>query len=161
MDFALTEQQESIRQMVRAFAEKEIEPHIDRWEEERHFPKHLFPGMARLGLAGMTCSERYGGSALDRVSMALVAEELGRVARSLSFIAVHNMQGGSDRGGHEPDPAPPHRPRAAEGRGAGEILGNQDGLVPDYGRRSATRMTADGVARGVMVASAPSVSIDA
>ena len=91
MDFALTEQQESIRQMVRAFAEKEIEPHIDRWEEERHFPKHLFPGMARLGLAGMTCSERYGGSALDRVSMALVAEELGRVARSLSFIAVHNM----------------------------------------------------------------------
>ncbi len=91
MDFALTEQQESIRQMVRAFAEKEIEPHIDRWEEERHFPKHLFPGMARLGLAGMTCSETYGGSALDRVSMALVAEELGRVARSLSFIAVHNM----------------------------------------------------------------------
>ncbi len=91
MDFALTEQQESIRQMVRTFGEKEIEPYIDQWEEERHFPKHLFASMAGLGLAGMTCSEAFGGSALDRVSMALVAEELGRVARSLSFIAIHNM----------------------------------------------------------------------
>lgn len=62
MDARLTEQQESIRQMVRSLAEKEIEPYIDEWEEQHHFPKHLFRRMADLGLAGMTCAAHAAGS---------------------------------------------------------------------------------------------------
>ena len=36
-----TEEHEIFREQVRNFVDKEIEPHIDQWEEDRLFPKSL------------------------------------------------------------------------------------------------------------------------
>ena len=91
MTFAFTPEQEAMRRTVRDFAAKEMAPHVDEWEAQAIFPRQLFAKMGELGLAGMLCPEEYGGSNLDRVTVAIVGEEIGRVFRSASFIFVHNM----------------------------------------------------------------------
>ena len=56
------------------------------------------------------------------------------------------------------------RERQSAARGVHAVGGHVEttgSREPAYGRRSATRMLADGAASGVMVASAPSVSIAA
>ncbi len=96
MIFDLDEEQSEIRDMVRRFTEQEIIPHAEAWDENNHFPREIYSEMARLGLMGMTTPEEYGGSALSRLSGALVYEELakGEMATSVG-LSVHNMVTGS------------------------------------------------------------------
>jgi len=89
--FQLTEEQVQIQLVTRRFAEKEVAPYADQWEEDAYLPRSIFDKMAELGFAGMYCSEEYGGTGLDRVSAVLVAEELGRLHRAMGFIFIHNM----------------------------------------------------------------------
>jgi len=96
MKFALDEEQSDIRDMVRRFTEQEITPHAEEWDETNHFPREIYHKMASLGLMGMTTPEEYGGSALSRLSSALVYEELakGEMATAVG-LSVHNMVTGS------------------------------------------------------------------
>lgn len=69
------------RQLVRQFAEKEIEPHVDQWEADGIFPAHtLFKQMGDLGLLGLSYPEEYGGSNLDYWYNVILHEELGRLS---------------------------------------------------------------------------------
>ncbi len=96
MKFDLDEEQSDIRDMVRRFTEQEITPHAEEWDETNHFPREIYHKMASLGLMGMTTPEEYGGSALSRLSSALVYEELakGEMATAVG-LSVHNMVTGS------------------------------------------------------------------
>lgn len=60
MDYNLSEEQQMMRQMVRDFAKKEIEPWIPRMEAGE-FPRELLEKMGELGLMGITAPEKYGG----------------------------------------------------------------------------------------------------
>src|SRR5438067_6183973 len=82
--------------MVRRFIEQEITPHAEAWDENNHFPREIYAHMAELGLMGMTTPEEYGGSALSRLTGALVYEELakGEMATAVG-LSVHNMVTGS------------------------------------------------------------------
>src|SRR5437588_9039316 len=118
--FDLDEEQSDIRDMVRRFTEQEIIPHAEAWDENNHFPREIYSEMARLGLMGMTTPEEYGGSALSRLSGALVYEELakGEMATSVG-LSVHNMVTGSiARFGNEEQ-----RHRWVTKLAAGELLG--------------------------------------
>jgi len=75
MKFDLDEEQIDIRDMVRRFAEQEIKPYADAWDEQGIFPREVYTKMAELGLMGMTTPEEYGGGALNRLTNALVYEE--------------------------------------------------------------------------------------
>src|SRR5436305_11552157 len=106
--------------MVHRFTEQEITPHAESWDENHHFPREAYSQMAELGLMGMTTSEAYGGSALSRLSSALVYEELakGEMATSVG-LSVHNMVTGSiARFGNEEQ-----RQRWVTRLAAGELLG--------------------------------------
>jgi citronellyl-CoA dehydrogenase len=73
------EQHERLRETVRDFVEREINPHADEWEEAEIFPAHeLFPKMGALGLLGITKPTEYGGMGLDYSYSVAFAEELGR-----------------------------------------------------------------------------------
>lgn len=75
-----TEEHEMFRQSVRAFVEREINPHVDEWEEAGIFPAHdLFKQMGDLGFLGLTYPEEYGGSGLDYWYTVVFAEELARI----------------------------------------------------------------------------------
>ncbi len=91
MDFKLTEYQTIMREMVRSFAEEKIRPGTALRDREERFIYDLLPGLAELGLLGMTTPDRYGGTGLDALSSAIAVEELARVCPSTAVtVAVTN-----------------------------------------------------------------------
>ncbi|XVQ83208.1 acyl-CoA dehydrogenase family protein [Microbispora siamensis] len=78
MDFELNEEQRLFRQTLREFVDKEIVPVASEWERSGRYPEEIVRRFAQLGLFGMTVPEEYGGLDLDRVSFALVFEEIAR-----------------------------------------------------------------------------------
>src|SRR6056297_2723652 len=92
MDFALSEEQEAIFDMARAFGEAEIAPHARDWDKAGEIPKDLWPKLAELGFGGLYVGEEMGGSGLSRLDATLVFEALARSCASVSaFLSIHNM----------------------------------------------------------------------
>jgi alkylation response protein AidB-like acyl-CoA dehydrogenase len=90
MNFELTDDQNAVREMVAAFAARHIAPHAAQWDREAKFPVELFAKLGELGIMGMSVSERYGGAALDAVSVALAIEELSRADAGVGVaVSVH------------------------------------------------------------------------
>jgi citronellyl-CoA dehydrogenase len=76
-----TEEHLQLRQTVRDFVAKEINPHMEAWEKAGAFPAHeLFKKAGRLGLLGINKPEAYGGQGLDYSYQACATEELGNCA---------------------------------------------------------------------------------
>ncbi len=95
MDFALSEEQDAIFDMARAFGTEHIAPHARDWERAGTIPKDLWPKVAELGLGGIYVSEEYGGSGLSRLDATLVFEALAMACPAVgSFLSIHNMCGG-------------------------------------------------------------------
>ncbi|HMF09788.1 MAG TPA: acyl-CoA dehydrogenase family protein, partial [Thermoanaerobaculia bacterium] len=76
MNFALTEDQEHVREMVREFAEAEIAPGVAEREKHERFPSEVLRGLAQMGILGMMVPEQYGGAGVDALSYVLAIEEL-------------------------------------------------------------------------------------
>ncbi len=92
MDFALTEEQEAIFDMAKAFGEAEIAPFAQAWEKDGNIPKDLWPKLAELGFGGLYVSEENGGSGLSRTDATLVFEALSMACPSVAaFLSIHNM----------------------------------------------------------------------
>ena len=72
----LTQDQEMIRDAVRAFAQEQLWPHAAQWDKEHAFPEAAHKGLAELGAYGICVPEEYGGAGLDYVTLALVLEEV-------------------------------------------------------------------------------------
>ena len=120
MKFDLDEEQSDIRDMARRFTEEQLTPYAERWDEQNYFPREVYTRMAELGLMGMTTPEEYGGSALSKLSGALVYEELARGDMATAVgLSVHNMVTGSiAHFGNEEQ-----RIRWTPGLASGELLG--------------------------------------
>ena len=71
-----TDEHEQLRETIRRFAEKEILPHQDEWEEQREFPRELFERCAELGFLGLKYPESLGGQGGDYIHDSVWAEEL-------------------------------------------------------------------------------------
>ncbi|MFL2654444.1 MAG: acyl-CoA dehydrogenase family protein [Alphaproteobacteria bacterium] len=92
MNFELTEEQLSIKQMAHRFAIEKMLPNAAKWDKESIFPKETLRLAAALGFAGIYCSEKYGGSALGRLESTLIFEQLSMACPSTAaFISIHNM----------------------------------------------------------------------
>ena len=92
MDFALTDEQEAIRDMARRFAEDELAPQAAEWDEKKHFPVDVIKKSAELGLAGIYTREDVGGSGLGRLDAAMIFEALSAGCTSTAaYISIHNM----------------------------------------------------------------------
>ncbi len=72
----LTQDQEMIRDAVRAFAQEQLWPHAAEWDRQHTFPKAAHKGLAELGAYGICVPDQYGGAGLDYVTLALVLEEI-------------------------------------------------------------------------------------
>jgi citronellyl-CoA dehydrogenase len=72
-----TKAHEQVRGAVRDFVNREINPHVDEWEEKGIIPLHaLFKKMGDLGFLGIRYDEKYGGEGLDYWYETVVMEEL-------------------------------------------------------------------------------------
>jgi len=81
-----TEEHQIFRTSVRKFVEKEIAPHIDRWEDEESFPVELYRKCAAEGFLGIGYPEAYGGAACDRFMSIVFTEEMTRCG-SVGLVA--------------------------------------------------------------------------
>ncbi|MGE5180487.1 MAG: acyl-CoA dehydrogenase family protein [Acidobacteriota bacterium] len=73
-----SEEHTQLRRIVREFVDKEINPHVERWERDGAFPAHeVFKQAGKLGLLGVNKPDAYGGMGLDYSYQAAVIEELG------------------------------------------------------------------------------------
>src|ERR1700733_9176587 len=89
--FGLTAEQEQLRREVRAFAEREMAPHVSRWDEASEFPHEVVKKLGRMGLLGVIVPETLGGAGMGYVEYVLAIEELSRVDGSVGItVAAHN-----------------------------------------------------------------------
>jgi alkylation response protein AidB-like acyl-CoA dehydrogenase len=89
--FGLTDEQEQLRKEVRAFAEREIAPHVSEWDEKSQFPAEVVKKLGPMGLMGVIFPEALGGAGMGYVEYVLAVEELSRVDGSVGIIvASHN-----------------------------------------------------------------------
>src|SRR5262249_58350405 len=73
-----SEQHDMFRQSVRAFVEKEVEPHIEEWEQAGQIPRSIWTRMGELGFLGVEYDERYGGAGADFLTTMVLCEEMAR-----------------------------------------------------------------------------------
>ena len=86
----LTEEQQQIVDMTRAFAESELKPHAAEWEAAGYVPDEIVKKLGELGLMGMLVPEEWGGAGVDYGTYALAVEELAAGDASVStLMSVH------------------------------------------------------------------------
>ncbi|HRL12234.1 MAG TPA: acyl-CoA dehydrogenase family protein [Aggregatilineales bacterium] len=81
------------RKTLRTFIEREINPHVDAWEEAEIWPAHdVLKKLGDLGALGLTYEAEYGGMEADYWYTVVFGEELGRIdcAGVPMGIAVHS-----------------------------------------------------------------------
>ncbi len=71
-----TEEHQQFRKTVRTFAEKELAPHAEEWENDEIFPNWVFKRAGELGILGAHFPEEHGGAGLDYWFSVAKAEEL-------------------------------------------------------------------------------------
>src|SRR5699024_3584913 len=88
--FALSEEQQLIRDSVRDFADRHIAPGVKERDASKEFPHELVQQLAQQGLLGMVHPTKYGGGGVDNVSYCLMIEEIARWDASLALtVASH------------------------------------------------------------------------
>jgi citronellyl-CoA dehydrogenase len=70
------EDHDQFRKTVRAFAEKELAPHVEEWEHDEVFPNWVFKRAGELGILGAHFPEEHGGGGQDYWFSVAKAEEL-------------------------------------------------------------------------------------
>jgi butyryl-CoA dehydrogenase len=91
MNFDLSDEQRTIRDTLRQFAEREIKPNSARWDKEEIFPREVIGHLGELGFLGISFPERFGGGAADTLSQALVVEGLSRYDASVGLTCAAHM----------------------------------------------------------------------
>ncbi len=91
MNFELSDEQRTIRDTLRQFAEREIKPHSAKWDKEEIFPREVIGHLGELGFLGISFPERFGGGAADTLSQALVVEGLSRYDASVGLTCAAHM----------------------------------------------------------------------
>ncbi len=86
---AFSPEHQLFRDQVRRFFERELIPHLERWEEEGIIDRAFWNKAGEAGLLCPTVPEEYGGLALDFGYNAVIDEELG-YAGSTAGITLHS-----------------------------------------------------------------------
>ncbi len=92
MEFALTEEQKMVQDMVRRFAENEIMPVAEEIDRTERFPAETLRSMAELGLMSMLVPAEAGGTGMGAVAYSLALMEIARACMSHAVTtSVTNM----------------------------------------------------------------------
>jgi alkylation response protein AidB-like acyl-CoA dehydrogenase len=89
MDFDLTDEQRLLQETVAQFIDNEcpLARLRELYDDEVGYDPVLWKGLAELGLAGIALPGEYGGSELEVLDLAVVAETLGSLAAPVPFLS--------------------------------------------------------------------------
>jgi len=92
MNFDLTDEQQSIREMVKSFTKDVIEPKAEEIDRDNRFPQEHIAKMGELGLLGIAYPEEDGGVGADAISEAIAVEEITYgCAATGSILTAHYL----------------------------------------------------------------------
>ena len=97
MSLLYTEDQKSLIEMVRDFAEKEVKPYVAECDRKGECPIELFKPAMDMGLHMLEIPEEYGGAGMDYETTAMIFEELAKVDAGYAdtlvttFVALRNV----------------------------------------------------------------------
>jgi len=74
-----TEEHEVFRESFRDFLQKEVVPHIEKWEKTGDIERFIWPKFGEMGYFGLSYPEEYGGLDLDIFYMVIFLEELQKI----------------------------------------------------------------------------------
>ncbi len=90
LGFDLNEDQQLIKESIKAFVEQRVAPTVAERDEACEFPHDIVNELADMGMMGIYHPEEFGGGGADAVSFALTLEEIGRWDASLALtVASH------------------------------------------------------------------------
>ena len=89
--------------LAKSFADNEMKPHAQEWDESGTFPMETFKKFAEIGFAGISTNPDYGGSGLSRHDNTVIIEGLATgCVGTTAMLTIHNMCGGMiDRFGND------------------------------------------------------------
>jgi len=90
MDFALTEEQQMVKDMAARFAETEIKPKAAELDEKHEHPADIVRQMGELKMMGIAVPEEFGGGGMDYVSYVLALIEISKACASTGVIMSVN-----------------------------------------------------------------------
>ena len=74
-----TEEHNLFRESLRDFLQKEVVPHIEKWEKTGHIERFIWKKFGDMGYFGLAYPEQYGGLDLDLFYTVIFLEELQRI----------------------------------------------------------------------------------
>ncbi len=90
-DFTPTEAMKMVRDVAHDFAEREIKPHVMKYDESQEFPLEIINRLGELGFMGVTFPERYGGANLTYLEFVTIVEEISKYDPSIGLsLSAHN-----------------------------------------------------------------------
>jgi len=89
-DFALTPEQESLRDMARKFARTEMAPHAAECDRTPRFPEEIYRKAFDLGLMNLNVPSELGGSGLTLFDQCLIVEELAYACGGMMTSIIAN-----------------------------------------------------------------------
>ncbi|HTI29976.1 MAG TPA: acyl-CoA dehydrogenase family protein, partial [Methylomirabilota bacterium] len=88
--FALNEEERSVRDTAREFAQRELAPTAAQRDEEERYDRGLFTRMGELGLTAIPYPEELGGAGLSYFAWALACEEIAVADMGMAVsLSVH------------------------------------------------------------------------
>ena len=89
-----TDDQTSIRDAARKFAQERVKPQARLMDEVGEPPRKMFEEMGRLGFMGMLVPETFDGIGADSLSLVLALEETSRASAAMgTLLLAHNLFG--------------------------------------------------------------------
>lgn len=74
-----TEEHEAFRESFKDFLQKEVVPHIEKWEKTGDIERFIWTKFGEMGYFGLSYPEEYGGLDLDMFYMVIFLEELQKI----------------------------------------------------------------------------------
>jgi alkylation response protein AidB-like acyl-CoA dehydrogenase len=93
MEALYADEYESLRESVRALADKKIAPFAKAVDEEARFPQEAFDALQSADLAAAHVPSEFGGQGADALATVIIIEEVARVCGSASLIPAVNKLG--------------------------------------------------------------------
>ena len=116
MNFNMTQDQITIRDSVRKFAEAELAPLYQHWDRSGEFlPQSFMDKLVNMGLLRLRLPEKYGGQGYSFVDCGIVCEEIGRADHQIRYIISNAIHLGEMASSMHPDLQEEWIPRIAAG----------------------------------------------
>jgi alkylation response protein AidB-like acyl-CoA dehydrogenase len=91
MEFLLTEEQKLLKETIKNFAQKEIQPLVKEYDEKGQWPAVLTKKLGDMGLLGVIIPPEYSGAGYSNIEYVIILEELSKVDPSVGLVvAAHN-----------------------------------------------------------------------